>query len=93
MADWFEFALYALQHTVETVFGLDLGLGFSLGDVEVALLIIGIVATALVVRIGSAASHEVDAAHRINNRRSYAKAQNSHGSDHITYPDWIYEQM
>lgn len=68
MADWFEFALYALQHTVETVFQLDLGIGFSLGDIEVALLIIGIVATALVVRIGSAASYDVDAAHRAHNR-------------------------
>lgn len=59
MTDWFNFALYTLQKLVETVFDLDVGLGFSLGDLEVALLLIGIIATALVVRIGSFSSSEV----------------------------------
>lgn len=68
MAAWFEFALYSLQKLVETVFSLDVGLGFSLGDLDVALLLIGVIATALVVRIGSFASSEVDAAHRVYNR-------------------------
>lgn len=59
MAAWFEFAIYVLQQLVSTVFSLDLGLGFTLGDLEVALLVIGIVATALIVKTGSAASQEV----------------------------------
>lgn len=53
MTDWFNFALYALQQLVSTLFQLDNGLGFTLGDIEIALLVIGIVATALVVKIGS----------------------------------------
>lgn len=64
MAAWFEFAIYVLQQLVSTVFSLDLGLGFTLGDLEVALLVIGIVATALVVKTGSAASQEVIGAKR-----------------------------
>lgn len=59
MAEWFNFALYALQQIVSMVFNLDLGIGFSLGDFEIALLLIGVIATALVVKIGSAASNEV----------------------------------
>lgn len=51
MTDWFNFFLYAIQKLVTTVFSLDLGLGFSLGDLEVALLLIGIVAVALVVKV------------------------------------------
>lgn len=51
MSEWFEFALFSIQKIVEMVFSLDLGLGFSLGDFEVALLLIGIVATALVVKV------------------------------------------
>lgn len=51
MTDWLDFALYALQSIVSMVFDLDLGLGFSLGDLEVALLLIGIIAVALIVRI------------------------------------------
>lgn len=68
MTEWFNFALYSLQKLVETVFDLDVGLGFSLGDLEVALLLIGVIASALIVRIGSFASSEVDAAHRVHNR-------------------------
>lgn len=62
MLEWFEFSLFALQKLVEMVFNLDLGLGFSLGDFDVALLLIGIVATALIVKTGSAASTEVSGA-------------------------------
>lgn len=51
MADWFNFALYALSEIVSTVFDLDLGLGFTLGDFEVALLLIGVVAVALIVKV------------------------------------------
>lgn len=51
MTDWFNFFLYAIQKIVTTVFSLDLGLGFSLGDFEVALLLIGIVSVALIVKV------------------------------------------
>ena len=50
MSDWFAFFLTALQSIVSKVFELDIGLGFSLGDIEVALLVIGVVAVALVVK-------------------------------------------
>lgn len=50
MSDWFNFALYAIQQIVIKIFTLDLGLGFSLGDLDVALLLIGIVAGALIVK-------------------------------------------
>lgn len=53
MADWFNFSLYALQQIVTKVFSLDLGLGFTLGDFEVACLVIGLIATALIVKTGS----------------------------------------
>lgn len=53
MVDWFNFALYALQQLVSMMFGLDLGLNFSLGDFEVALLVIGMIATALIIKTGS----------------------------------------
>lgn len=79
MAAWFEFAIYVLQQLVSTVFSLDLGLGFSLGDLEVALLVIGIVATALVVKTGSAASSEVLNAKRYTekvNRINRSKSNN-----------------
>lgn len=71
MTDWFNFALYTLQKLVETVFDLDVGLGFSLGDLEVALLLIGVIATALVVRIGSFSSREVMDAKRISMRHNF----------------------
>lgn len=77
MAAWFEFAIYVLQQLVSTVFSLDLGLGFTLGDLEVALLVIGIVATALIVKTGSAASQEVIGAKRYTekiNRTSGVKS-------------------
>lgn len=66
MADWFNFALYSLQKLVTTVFSLDLGLGFSLGDFDVALLLIGLIATALVVKTGSSLSGEIGSAKRIS---------------------------
>lgn len=50
MSEWFNFALYAIQQIVTKIFTLDLGLGFSLGDLDVALLLIGIVAGALIVK-------------------------------------------
>lgn len=56
MIDWFNFALYALRSLVNTFFSLDLGLGFSLGDFEISLLVIALVATALVIKTGSFAS-------------------------------------
>ena len=51
MSAWFDFFLYAIRKCVTTVFSLDVGLGFSLGDLEVALLLIGIVAVALVIKV------------------------------------------
>lgn len=71
MSDWFDFTLYALQKIVETVFQLDLGLGFSLGDLEVALLLIGLVATALVVKTGSSLSGEITSAKKISEKKHY----------------------
>lgn len=68
MTDWFEFAITALQQIVSMVFDLDLGLGFTLGDFEVALLLIGVIATALVVKIGSQANNEIMAAKHISDR-------------------------
>lgn len=68
MTDWFNFALYALQELVTTVFSLDLGIGFSLGDFEVALLLIGLIATALVVKTGSSLSGEIGDAKKITER-------------------------
>ena len=50
MSDWFNFYLTALQKIVSTVFDLDLGIGFSLGDIEIALLVLSIVATALIIK-------------------------------------------
>lgn len=50
MMEWFNFALYAIQQIVAKVFILDLGLGFSLGDLDIALLLIGIVAGALIIK-------------------------------------------
>lgn len=58
MADWFNFSLYALQQIVSKVFSLNLGLGFTLGDFEVACLVIGMIATALIIKTGSFASFE-----------------------------------
>lgn len=51
MAEWFEFYLTALKSLVSAVFSLDTGLGFSLGDIEVALLVIGVVASALIIKV------------------------------------------
>lgn len=76
MTDWFNFALYTLQKLVETVFDLDVGLGFSLGDLEVALLLIGVIATALVVRIGSFSSREVMDAKSISMRHNFNASDN-----------------
>lgn len=50
MLDWFNFSIYALQRLVGLIFNIDLGIGFSLGDLEVALMVIGIVASALIVK-------------------------------------------
>lgn len=53
MADWANFFLYMISQTVQMLFRLDLGNGFTLGDVEVALMIIGLVASAFVIRIAT----------------------------------------
>lgn len=58
MADWFNFALYALRQIVSKVFTMDLGLGFTLGDFDVACLVIGLVGTALLVKTGSFVTFE-----------------------------------
>lgn len=85
MADWFNFALYALQQLVSTLFQLDTGLGFTLGDVEIALLVIGIVATALIVRIGSGVfSHDLKRGATINRRSSRSSSHASCGIERGT---------
>lgn len=66
MADWFNFSLYALQQIVSKVFSLNLGLGFTLGDFEVACLVIGMIATALIIKTGSFAyfeTHDISKKH------------------------------
>lgn len=60
MSAWFEFFLKAVKDIVETVFKLDLGFGFSLGDIEVALLVIGIVASALVLKVTNTAGGAIN---------------------------------
>lgn len=57
MSEFFQFILYGLRSVVNLLFSMDLGLGFSLGDLDVALLVIGLIATALIVKTGSFASH------------------------------------
>lgn len=66
MADWAQFSLYAVRNIVQTVFSLDCGNGWSLGDFDIACLIIGMVATALVIKTGSFAQfqgHDVSRKH------------------------------
>ena len=53
MIAWFNAYLEMLVMLVNKVFSLDLGIGFSLGDIEIALMIIGIVASALVLKVQS----------------------------------------
>lgn len=77
MAAWFDFALYALQKIVTTVFQLDIGLGFTLGDFEVALLLIGLVGTALIVKTGSALSHELTGARDVSLRKETSSGRSS----------------
>ena len=60
MTSWFEFFLTAVKDIVVTVFKLDLGIGFSLGDLEIALLVIGIVASALVLKVSITAGGAIN---------------------------------
>lgn len=53
MLDWANFFLYMISSAVSTLFNLDLGVGFSLGDAEVALFVIGIIASGFIVKLGS----------------------------------------
>lgn len=69
VASWFEFFLYAVSKLVSTVFSLDTGLGFSFGDVDVALLLIGIVAAAFLVKTGSFAFVRHDVVNRQNSHK------------------------
>lgn len=85
MADWFNFFLYAIQKLVTTVFSLDLGIGFSLGDFEVALLLIGLVATALIVKTGSSLSGEISNAKSITEKRQARAARQRAKYDHTDY--------
>lgn len=73
VASWFEFFLYAVSKVVAMVFSLDTGLGFSFGDLDVALLLIGIVAAAFLIKTGSFAfvRHDV-----VNNRPHRGNASN-----------------
>lgn len=57
MSDWFNFLFYAIQRFVATLGALDLGVGFSLLDIDVALLVIGVVGSALVIRATASAFH------------------------------------
>lgn len=52
MADWSNFFLYMISEGVKTLFNLDLGVGFSLGDAEVSLFVIGLIASGFIIKIG-----------------------------------------
>lgn len=52
MADWANFFLYMISSAVTTLFNLDLGVGFSLGDAEIALFVIGLIASGFIIRFG-----------------------------------------
>lgn len=59
MTDWANFFLYMISSAVSTLFGLDLGVGFSLGDAEVALFVIGLIASGFVIRVGYGISRNI----------------------------------
>lgn len=59
MADWANFALYMISSLVSTIFSLDLGVGFSLGDGEVALFIIGLIASGFIIRFGTQVGNHI----------------------------------
>ena len=59
MSDWANFFLYMISSAVSTLFGLDLGVGFSLGDAEVALFVIGLIASGFVIRVGYGISRNI----------------------------------
>lgn len=51
MAAWFSFILEAVGTLVNTVFSLQLGLGFSLGDLMLALMVLTLISSAFLIRI------------------------------------------
>lgn len=51
MNDFFEFVLYVVQQLVQFLFALNLGLGFSVGDLIVALMVTSVIGSALVLRV------------------------------------------
>lgn len=50
MSDFFNFILYTVQSIVNLLFSLSLGLGFTVGDLLVALAVIGVISSALLLR-------------------------------------------
>lgn len=50
MAEWFDFYIYSIGRVVSTMFSLPTGLGFTYGHIDVALIVIGLVASALVLK-------------------------------------------
>lgn len=68
MVDWANFFLYMISSAVTTLFGLDLGVGFSLGDAEIALFVISLIASGFIIRVGYGISNNiVRGSHEKNN--------------------------
>lgn len=59
MVDWANFFLYMISSAVTTLFNLDLGVGFSLGDAEIALFVIGLIASGFIIRVGYGISSNI----------------------------------
>lgn len=51
MSAFFDFVIYAVSSIVTLLFSLSLGLGFSVGDLIVALMVISVIGSALVLRV------------------------------------------
>lgn len=63
MREWLDFFIWSIGRLVSTMFSLPTGLGFSYGHLDLALIVIGIVAVALILKAQSA-NHDASAASR-----------------------------
>lgn len=75
MQAWVNFFIQSIQKLVTTLFSLDLGVGFSFGDLIIACLVIGLVGSALIVKpfISDSASLSRSAEQRIIRRNRLNK--------------------
>ena len=51
MSDFLDFIIYSIQSIVNLLFSLSLGLGFTIGDLLVALLVTSVIGSALILRV------------------------------------------